>query len=213
MRKGVLKLIILIAAVVMISLGFTYKKKVYVHENYLVKESLIYTVDRNPKSPQLLVTQPPFLGKSFIGFKEALAFKESSGNYFITNYLGYLGKYQFGSSTLKMLGVYNKSLFLNNPKLQEQAFIANISRNKWILRREIKNFVGFKINGVLITESGLLAAAHLGGAGNVKKYLKSRGQNVFKDANEVSIEYYMKKFSGYDTSHIFPERRAKAAKI
>ena len=33
----------------------------------------------------------PNLGKTFIGFKEALAFKESRGNYFTVNTLGYLG--------------------------------------------------------------------------------------------------------------------------
>lgn len=215
MGKSVLKLTILVLAVVMISLGFTYKtKKVTVHENYLITKPLKYTVERHPESHQVILeTQPPFLGNTFVGFKEALAFRESRGDYFITNYLGYLGKYQFGASTLRMLGVYNKSLFLNNPKLQEKAFIANIARNKWILRKDIKKYVGKKFNGVLVTESGILAAAHLGGAGNVKKYLRSAGQNVFKDANGISVEYYMKKFSGYDTSHIVPERLAKAAKI
>ncbi|NAS30912.1 peptidoglycan-binding protein LysM [Flavobacteriaceae bacterium R38] len=213
MRKSVLKLSILVCVMVMTSLGFTRKtKKVTVHENYVVNELLEYTVKSNPESPQIR-TQPPFLGKSFVGFKEALAFKESSGNYFVTNYLGYLGKYQFGASTLELLGVYNKSLFLNNPKLQEKAFIANIARNKWILRKDIKRFVGKKFNGVLITESGILAAAHLGGAGNVKKYLRSGGVTVFKDANCTSVEYYMKKFSGYDTSYILPLRKAKAAKV
>src|SRR5210317_1730319 len=38
------------------------------------------------------------LGKSFVGFKEAIAFKESRGDYKIVNTLGYLGKYQFGKS-------------------------------------------------------------------------------------------------------------------
>jgi len=211
MRKDVLKLIVLVC--VMVSLGFTREiKKANVHENYKVKQPLEYTVKRFPESPQVR-TQPPFLGKSFVGFKEALAFKESSGNYFVTNYLGYLGKYQFGVSTLKLLGVYNKSLFLNNPRLQEKAFIANIARNKWILRKDIKQYVGQKFNGVLVTESGVLAAAHLGGAGNVKKYLRSGGKNIFSDANGITVQYYMKKFSGYDTSYILPLRRAKAEKV
>ena len=73
---------------------------------------------------------PPFLGSSFIGFKEALAFKESSGNYFVTNTLGYLGKYQFGIGTLKLVGISNTSNFLNDPILQEKAFETNIARNK-----------------------------------------------------------------------------------
>ena len=152
----------------------------------------------------------PFLGKSFVGFKEALAFKESRGDYSSINTLGYLGKYQFGRGTLKLIGIYDTEDFLNNPELQEKAFIANIERNKWILRRDIKNFVGRKINGILITESGILAAAHLAGPGSVKNYLRSYGTENFADAYGTTIEYYMKKFSGYDTSFLKPNRKAKA---
>lgn len=152
----------------------------------------------------------PILGKSFVGFKEALAFKESRGDYFVVNTLGYLGKYQFGAETLKMLGIHNPALFLKTPKLQEKAFVANTKRNKWILRRDIKNFVGRKLNGILITESGILAAAHLAGAGSVKKYLRSYGIDNIGDSYGATIEYYMKKFSGYDTSTIEANKRAKA---
>lgn len=153
----------------------------------------------------------PYLGKSFVGFKEALAFKESGGNYFSVNTYGYLGKYQFGKGTLKMIGITNSSQFLKNPKLQEKAFVANVSRNKWILRRDIKNFVGKRINGVIVTESGILAAAHLAGPGSVKKYLRSYGLDNFADGNGTTISYYMKRFSGYDTSFIKPNRLANAS--
>ncbi len=144
----------------------------------------------------------PFVGNSFNGFKEAVAFKESQGKYHIVNTLGYLGKYQFGKSTLKRFKIYNTQLFLKTPELQEDAFIALCSVNKWILRKDIKRSVGKKINGIYITESGMLAAAHLAGAGNVKKYIRSNGQSQFKDAYGSSIQYYLKKFSGYDTSFI-----------
>jgi len=144
----------------------------------------------------------PFVGNSFVGFKEAVAFKESQGNYSVINTLGYLGKYQFGKSTLKRFKIYNTQQFLNTPQLQEDAFIALCSVNKWILRKDIRRSVGKKINGIKITESGILAAAHLAGAGNVKKYIRSNGANSFKDAYGSSIQYYLKKFSGYDTSFI-----------
>lgn len=153
----------------------------------------------------------PVLGKTFVGFKEALAFKESRGNYFTVNTLGYLGKYQFGRSTLKLLGIHNTNQFLNTPELQEKAFIANAERNKWVLRRDIKRFVGKKIDGVLVTESGILAAAHLAGPGSVKKYLRSYGAIGFTDAYGTNIRSYMKKFSGYDTSFITPNKKAKAS--
>jgi len=158
-------------------------------------------------------TYSPYLNKCFVGFREALAFKESGGNYFSVNTFGYLGKYQFGKETLKMIGVYNSANFLNNPQLQEKAFIANLERNKWILRREIKQFVGKKINGTLITESGILAAAHLSGPGSVKKYLRSYGAVGFTDGYGTTIQHYVNKFSGYDTSFAKPNRFSKAVSI
>ena len=144
----------------------------------------------------------PFLGNTFNGFKEAVAFKESQGRYGVVNSLGYLGKYQFGKNTLKRFKIYNTQAFLKNPKLQESAFIALCAVNKWILRKDIKRSVGKKINGVVITESGILAAAHLSGAGNVKKYLRSGGKRTFKDAYGSSIQHYLQQFGGYDTSFI-----------
>jgi len=152
----------------------------------------------------------PYLGKSFVGFKEALAFKESGGDYSSVNTYGYLGKYQFGTETLKMIGINNPAKFLKNPRLQEKAFIANAARNKWILRRDIKNFVGKRINGIIVTESGILAAAHLAGPGSVKKYLRSYGLDNFADGYGTTVHYYMKRFSGYDTSFVKPNKRAKA---
>ncbi|MFC7443925.1 peptidoglycan-binding protein LysM [Mesoflavibacter profundi] len=160
---------------------------------------------------QLKEQYTPHLGKSFAGFKEALGFKESQNNYFRVNKFGYLGKYQFGKGTLKLIGIYDPNLFLNTPELQEKAFIANAQRNKWVLRRDIKRFDGKYINGVKITESGILAAAHLAGPGSVKKYLRSYGKEGFSDAFGTSIRYYMKKFSGYDTSSIKPLKKVKVS--
>lgn len=163
----------------------------------------------NPIIDEELYVYAPFAGKSFIGFKEALGFKESQGNYFIINDFGYLGKYQFAVNTLRMMGVYNPDKFLKNPELQEKVLQLYLSKNKWILRRDIKRFNGTRINGVRITESGILAAAHLAGAGNVKKYLRSYGANNFGDALGTTVHYYMKKFSGYDLSFIEADKRAK----
>lgn len=148
-----------------------------------------------------------FLGKSYLGFKEALGFKESRGNYHVVNPYGYMGKYQFSINTLRMMGLKNAENFLYNTRQQEAAFMAYTSLNKWILRRDIKRTVGKTVGGVKVTESGILAAAHLAGAGNVKKFLRSGGADGFEDANGTSIRYYLRKFSGYDTSHIVPNKR------
>ena len=150
----------------------------------------------------------PYIQKNFVGFKEALAFKESQGKYRVVNTLGYLGKYQFGTSTLERFKIYNTTSFLHNPELQEQVFIAYCKVNKWILRKDINSSVGKIMNGVKITESGILAAAHLSGAGNVKKYLRSNGLKNLSDAYGTSINSYMKKFSGYDVSFIKGDRKA-----
>jgi hypothetical protein len=147
----------------------------------------------------------PFVEKDFVGFKEALAFKESQGRYSLVNTLGYMGKYQFGKTTLRGLKVNPKN-FLKDPILQEKTFVAYLEYNKYILRKEIKRFDGKWIAGIKITESGILAAAHLGGAGAVQKFLWSAGSNVMKDAYGTSVRHYLKKFSGYDLSNITARR-------
>jgi len=153
--------------------------------------------------------QIPFLQNDFVGFKEALAFKESQGKYRVVNTLGYLGKYQFGKTTLERFRIYNTDQFLKDPELQEKTFTAYCKVNKWILRKDIKRSVGKIINGIKITESGILAAAHLSGAGNVKKYLRSMGKRNLSDAYGASINSYMKKFAGYDVSQLIANRKAK----
>lgn len=151
----------------------------------------------------------PFTGKFFIGFKEAVAFKESQGKYHKVNTLGYMGKYQFGLETLATIGIYDSVAFLNNPKLQEKAFIALLSKNKWELKDEIEKFKGSVISGIKITESGILAAAHLGGAGSVKRFLNSNGAKKRKDEYGTSVRSYMRDFGGYETSAIIADNNPK----
>lgn len=197
-----------------LSVSFSSKEAIDLSKYSTKGLDLNYTVRDHASSDFNLLASnesfSPYLGKSFVGFKEALAFKESGGNYFSVNTYGYLGKYQFGKETLKMIGIKNAAKFLTNPKLQERAFIANAERNKWILRRDIKNFVGKRINGIIVTESGILAAAHLAGPGNVKKYLRSYGLDNFADGYGTTVHQYMKRFSGYDTSFVKPNKQAKA---
>jgi len=165
-----------------------------------------------PKEEQIEFThfEIPFSGKSFMAFKQALAFKESQGRYDIVNGFGYMGKYQFGGSALRAVGVTNKKEFLDNPLLQEEAFKALLAINKYELRNEIEKYSGKVINGTEITESGILASAHLMGAGSVKRYLRNNGKIRISDGYGTTLRSYMKKFGGYDTSIIKPNRNAKA---
>jgi hypothetical protein len=98
---------------------------------------------------------------------------------------------------------------MNSPELQEKAFETLLSLNKYELQKELQNYEGKKINGIEITESGLLAASHLGGVGSVKKFLKSNGKRVKSDGYGTSIQNYISKFGGYDTSCITPIKNAK----
>ena len=152
--------------------------------------------------PEVKQVNVLFTKKRLISFKEAVAFKESQGKYRLVNSLGYMGKYQFGIQALKSVGVRNSKAFLKDPALQEKAFIALLSKNKWILRNEIERYEGKMVAGVEITESGILAAAHLGGAGSVKNFFKNKGNRYFRDAFGTSLRSYMKAFGGYDLSHI-----------
>ena len=53
-------------------------------------------------------------------FLTDIGFRESGNRYGITNKWGYMGRYQFGKSTLKGLGFeVSKNEFLSNPQLQD----------------------------------------------------------------------------------------------
>ena len=130
-------------------------------------------------------------------FLNAIGFKESGNRYDIVNRFGYMGKYQFGKRTLRGLGFkMSREEFLNSPEIQEKAMYSLLKQNKKSLRKYIKKYDGKIVHGVLVTESGLLAAAHLGGAGSVKKWFRTG--KVRKDGNGVKITTYMEHFSGYD---------------
>jgi len=199
----------LLIAIAFISLGFKPKETqenswFYVGED----EEIVYQVPTQEES-QYVNLELPYTGKTYTGFKQAIAIRESQGQYKLVNSFGYMGKYQFGMSALRSIGIKDRNHFLNNPRLQEKAFKALLSINKAQLEDEIEKFDGKVINGVRITESGILAAAHLGGAGSVKGYLNSNGRRKFKDGFGTSMKSYFKKFGGYDTSNIVANMNAK----
>jgi len=133
-------------------------------------------------------------------FLDEVGFRESSNNYKAVNQFGYLGKYQFGRKTLNAIGFKDISNyeFLSNPEIQEEAMLVLLQKNKHTLRREIKKYVGETVNGIYITESGILAAAHLGGAGNVRKFFKKGHE--FEDGNGTKMTSYMIRFADYNLS-------------
>lgn len=213
MKKRIYLIAVLLVVTVTVGTGFISKDS-YDFSTFSTEGlELDYTVPTEAELMTFIAPVTPkfylFLGKSYVGFKEALGFKESRGNYHIVNDYGYMGKYQFSRATLRMIGFKNTDNFLYDTRQQEAAFLAYTSLNKWVLRNDIKRYAGKTIGGVKVTESGILAAAHLAGAGNVKKFLRSAGENRFEDANGASIRYYLRKFSGYDTSHIVPNKKPR----
>ena len=132
-------------------------------------------------------------------FLDAIGQRESSNRYDVVNSYGYMGKYQFGSKTLKGLGYkVSKEEFLNNPELQEQAMLDLLRHNKKKLKRFIDKYEGKTVHGIYITESGILAAAHLAGQGNVRKFFRKGYE--FKDGFGTKMTSYMSQFGGYNLS-------------
>ena len=102
---------------------------------------------------------------------------------------------------IKSIGIkVTREEFLANPQLQEEAMNRLLNANYKSLKRFIDKYEGKNLHGVTVTKSGVLAAAHLGGAGAVRKWFR-KGHN-FKDANGTSIVKYMTKFSGYQLNII-----------
>jgi hypothetical protein len=148
-------------------------------------------------TPEIKAPKLELIIKDHSKFLEDIGFRESSNNYHAVNQFGYLGKYQFGRKTLNALGYENVSNreFLENHSIQEEAMYALLNHNRKVLRRQISKYVGETVAGIYITESGLLAAAHLAGPGNVRKFLRKGYE--FKDGNGTKMTSYMVKFSNY----------------
>ena len=136
-------------------------------------------------------------------FIEHLKFKESSGIWTMVNGNGCIGLYQFSQATLRFLGYkitpaeFKKDPGIFPPELQEKVLKTLISANEIQLQGYMA-FIGKTIGGILITRSGMLAGAHLGGVMGVEMYLSSGGNVNFADSYGTSIRDYLKEFQGYD---------------
>ena len=136
-----------------------------------------------------------------IEFKAKMSLLESNGDYKVVNRFGYMGKYQFGKSTLKLLQRkgyiehFTYKEFLENEQLQEKAMDALIKVNKeYIYRNKLNLYIGKKIMNTKITMNGLLASSHLVGPFAVKKFLHTDGRVNKKDGNGTSVVDYLREF-------------------
>ena len=148
------------------------------------------------EEPIVLNVEKPKPIKDYYAFLDAIGHQESGNRYDIVNRFGYMGRFQFGKATLRTIKVkVDKETFLSNPQIQDYAMLKLLCYNKEKLQKYIDKFEGQEINGILVTESGLLAAAHLGGAGSVRKFVRSG--KVMQDGNGVKITSYLELFGGY----------------
>ena len=148
----------------------------------------------------------------------------------IINNLGYMGYFQFGTSALKAIGYKNSNgswsgvdgavsqeSFLNSREIQINAVNRLIDYNCKLLRNNnINEYYGKTINGIELTESGVIAGCHLVGLGglaafldvpNNLKFIKKKidGKWVVTDkkhpqydGNNVHISKYIDEFNNYD---------------
>lgn len=135
-------------------------------------------------------------------YVNAIAWRESGKKkYKAYNKYGYKGKYQFGRAALKDIGIKVKwKEFRNDTALQEYAMYKYLLLNRDRLSRYIDKYEGKFIRGIRITECGILAGAHLGGAVGVKRFLYSNGRRDGKDANGTKISDYVRDFGGYQVN-------------
>jgi len=148
--------------------------------------------------------------KNFNDFANDLGARESGNKYNIKNTLGFLGRWQFGKPRLWDLGysingwkpknreakkMIAETTFLKSPELQDEIFKNHIAD---LLKRAKQNYgkyIGTTVNNILITESGLVAGAHLKGFGGVNQFLAGKDNS---DAFGTQISEYIKKFGGYN---------------
>ncbi|GAA6199962.1 hypothetical protein [Aquicoccus sp. SU-CL01552] len=158
---------------------------------------------------------------TYTEFLAALRMRESSGDYTAVNTLGYLGAYQFGEAALVdlglvvrdsnpydnrfdagftgKLGITSAADFLATPGAQDAA------AGEWmqLLWRyigavEVDAALGHVIGGIHLTASGLLAGAHLLGAGGLRDWVETGGSDGRTDAYGTGIGDYLELFGGYN---------------
>ena len=166
-------------------------------------------------------------------FLTALFASEGGGDVSVENKFGYIGKYQFGEDALHDIGYYkgdtssnrtasgkfkydwsgdwtgkngatSKEVYLSSAAMQDMAardWVALLCKR--MKRYDLAKYIGETIGGVLVTESGIIAAAHLKGFGSkkhpgVNQFLRSNGATNGEDAFGTSVSQYMGKFADYD---------------
>ena len=140
----------------------------------------------------------------FNRFINDLGHRESGNNWLSVNCIGCFGEWQFAESTIHYLGYKHVTLkkFKKNPEIfppeLQRKVLESLIKVNLVLMKDYEDFIGETIKGVPVTRSGMIAAAHLGGARSVKLFLASNGKLDKEDVLGTSVSNYMRKFSFYD---------------
>ncbi|OHX18095.1 NlpC/P60 family protein [Chromobacterium sphagni] len=150
---------------------------------------------------------------------------EGGGSSDKVNKYGYAGKYQLGKAERQAIGkqlgfidkrtgawtgkdgVHSLQDWLKSPKAQDEFFQAYTRENWKTLERlvgkeKLKAVIGTKIAGITMTESGILAGAHLGGAGSVRDFINSGGKTIAVDGSGKKSTDYMAMGANKDVSSV-----------
>lgn len=159
--------------------------------------------------------------KTLAAFMVALKMMESDGDYQSVNSLNFLGAYQFGEAALTDLGfvgfdgdaydnnfgggwtgkygIKSANQFLNSKRAQDKA-MKEWLEVMWgyIELHDIDRYAWREVGGDQLTPSGMLAAAHLLGAGALAEYIRSDGKVDLRDPYGTPISSYISRLNGYD---------------
>lgn len=160
-----------------------------------------------------------FESSEFAAWAAAIRQKESTDNYSSDQNNGeHLGAYQLSPAALQdagfqdrngnwtalaqSFGVKSTSDFLASNNAQDFAFERFTAKN-WQYLAQHKSYIDSSVDGIYITEPGLLAGAHLVGYRQVEEFLSTQGAVVPKDGSNppVPVTSYLKRFSGYDFTY------------
>ena len=158
---------------------------------------------------------------SQLTFLNSLIGTESGGNWSAQNNeqgsggAGHFGRVQFGRGRLQDAeragvipqGFSPESLVSGTPEAQqtqralERWHFNDLNQN--IDRMGLGQYEGQTMNGVPVTRSGMMAAAHLGGMGGLRQFLQTGGQHNPADAYGTSLADYMRQHGGLPTGSSF----------
>src|SRR5690606_13469993 len=204
-----MKKIMTIVITVSLTSLFFYLKDENNRENLklLYNEEVKPLYSKEEKSPEDI---PVTLVGQYKVFADSLATIISNKKYDTIFPNGSLGKYAIGDLILRDLGFKPtakfKREFLQDTLLQEECFKVICMINKYRMRNYIDKYSGSVYNDVLITESGVLAGAHLIGATTLKGWFSN-------DYNNDEVTEVVEKMQGFDLDYIVPVHTYKIEEV